>query len=78
MLGVVKLLFADTSAAPPDAAEYQSTTLGEAVAESVTGPLPHMAAPVPVGATGKERTVAVSAVRARETQPVVVFLASAK
>ena len=42
-----------------------------------TVPVPHLALSVPDGAAGKAFTVAVTAVREAEIQPVVVFLASA-
>ena len=64
--------------APPDAAAYQSiVSPAPGVAEMVTVPVPHRALPAPVGATGNEFTVAVTAVLVEETQPVVVFLATA-
>jgi len=47
------------------------------VAEMVTVPVPHLALPVPEGAAGNGFTVAVTAILVEETQPVVVFLASA-
>ena len=80
MLGVVKLVVPVPPArtAPPDAAAYQSmVSPAPGVAEMVTVPVPHLEAPVPVGATGTAFTVAVTAVLVAETQPVVVFLACA-
>ena len=47
------------------------------VAEILTVPVPHLDPAVPPGADGIEFTVATTPVRVDETQPVVVFLASA-
>lgn len=63
---------------PPDAAAYQSIVSPEpAVADITTVPVPHLAAPVPIGAFAVEFTAAVTCTLAEEIQPVVVFLASA-
>ena len=80
MLGVVKLVVPVPPArtAPPDAAAYQSmVSPAPGVAEMVTVPVPHLAAPAPEGAAGRAFMVAVTAVLVAETQPVVVFLACA-
>jgi len=78
MLGVVKLLVAVASAVPPLALAYQSiTSPAPGVAEIFNVPVPHLVSPVPVGADGRGFTVAVTAVLAAETQPVVIFLVSA-
>ena len=78
MLGVVKVVEPDNKAEPPEAAAYQSIVSPvPGVAEIETVPVPHLDAPEPVGATGTVLTVATTAVLEEDTQPVVVFLASA-
>ena len=78
MPGVVKELVPLDNGTPPEAASYQSMVSPAAgVAEMVTVPVPHLAAPVPVGALGIVLTVAVTGVRVADTHPVVVFLDSA-
>lgn len=72
------MLLAVANAVPPLAAAYQSIViLPDIFALTVTVPLPQREAPVPVGADGKVVMVAVTAVLDVETQPAVVFLASA-
>ena len=64
--------------APPLEAAYQSTVTPAATeAEIVMDPEPQIEFPVPVGATGKLFTVAVTAVLDEERHPVELFLASA-
>ena len=78
MDGVVKLFEPASNNVPPDAPLYQSmVSPAPGVAEMVTVPVPHLAAPAPEGAAGAAFTVAVTAVLVAETQPVVVFLACA-
>ena len=61
---------------PPEAAAYQSMVSPDpAVAERVTVPVLQREAPVPLGAEGLLFTVAVTAVRLEDTQPVVVLRA---
>ena len=76
---MVKLVAPVDSAVPPVEAAYQSIVDPEAaVALMVTVPDPQTEPPVaPVGADGIVFTVAVTALLVDETQPVVVFLASA-
>ena len=81
MLGVVNEVVPEPPArtVPPVAAEYQSMVVPPAlVAEIVTVPDPHRE-PLTgdVGAVGRGLMVAVTGVRIEDTQPVVVFLASA-
>ena len=78
MEGVVKVVLPVVSALPPVAAAYQSiVSPTPGVADIVIVPVPHLAAPLPPGADGRGFTVAVTAVLVADTQPVVVFLASA-
>jgi hypothetical protein len=79
MLGVVKVLDPVANALPPVETSYQS--IGSFVvtdALSVTVPVPHLE---PLTTTGVSvlplNTVAVTPVLLADTQPVVVFLASA-
>jgi hypothetical protein len=77
-VGVEKLLVFELSAVPPVAAAYQSVVAPLlAVALRVRLPLPQMLAGVEAVTVGKALTVATTAVRADDTQPVVVFRASA-
>ena len=67
-----------SNAAPPVDAAYQSIVSPlPGVAEIVTVPVPHLAASVPGGEAGNELMEAITAILAEDTQPVVVFLASA-
>jgi len=78
MLGVVKLEPVANNVPPADAL-YQSIVVPAAlVAEIVTEPGPHRD-PLTgeVAAAGTALTVAVTAVRLEETQPVIVFLVCA-
>ena len=78
MLGVVKDVLLLNNGEPPVAAAYQSIVSPAAgVAEIFTVPVPHLTPFVPVGAAGGVLTVADTAVRVADTQPVVVFLDSA-
>ena len=79
MLGVVKLVLPLDNATPPDDAAYQSIVLpATAVADIETVPVPHLELLTgDVGTPGTALTVAVTAVRVADTQPVVVFLDSA-
>ena len=52
-------------------------SLDPGVADILTIPVEHLAPLVPAGAAGNALTVAVTAVLVADTQPVVVFLASA-
>ena len=66
----------DNNNVPAVVAEYQSiVSPAPGVALMLTVPVPHLAAPVPVGVAGNAFTVAVTADLAADTQPVVVFLA---
>ena len=81
MVGVVNEVVPEPPArtVPPLAAEYQSIVVPTGlVAEMVTVPGPHLE-PLTgnVGAVGNGLIVAVTAVRVKDLQPVVVFLASA-
>ena len=81
MVGVVNEVAPEPPArtVPPLATEYQSIVVPtELVAEMVTVPGPHLE-PLTgnVGAVGNGLIVAVTAVRVKDLQPVVVFLASA-
>ena len=63
---------------PPLDAEYQSIVCpAPGVAEIFTVPVPHLDAPLPVGAEGAGFTVATTATLDDDVQPVLVFLASA-
>ena len=80
MEGVVKEVtpFPPVNTVPPDEAAYQSIVSPmPAVPEIVTVPVPQRDPSEPVGNDGTEFTVAVTAVRPEERQPVVEFLASA-
>ena len=82
IVGVAKLIVAvpPVSTVPPFVPEYQSTVSPapgsetEMVAEPELHTVPEVA---PVGAAGLLLIEAVTSVREAETQPVVVFLASA-
>jgi len=80
MVGVVNEVAPEPPArtVPPVAAAYQSMVVPAGlVAEMVTVPGPHLELLTgDVGVVGKGLIVAVTAVRAADTQPVVVFLAS--
>ena len=67
------------NARPPVDAPYQSMTVpGGLVAERTTEPGPHMERLTgKVAAAGTALTVAVTAVRLEETQPVLIFLVCA-
>ena len=76
--GLVKLVLPDKSGVPNVAALYQSiVSPAPGVAVIVIVPVPQRAAGPPSGTDGMLFTVAVTAVLVGETQPVVVFLASA-
>jgi hypothetical protein len=80
MLGVVNDVVPEPPArtVPPVAAEYQSIVVpARLVAEIVTAPVPHLDPLIAVGVVGNALIVAVTGVLVEETQPVVVFLASA-
>jgi len=80
MLGVVNDVVPEPPARtiPPVAAEYQSIVVPAGlVAEIVTAPVPHLEPLTAVGAAGKALMIAVTGVLVEDTQPVVVFLASA-
>ena len=62
---------------PPVEAEYQSISLPARVAEIATVPLPQREPLPAVGADGLAITVATTAVREVETQPVLVLRDSA-
>ena len=66
----------ESNAVPPEEAAYQSVVQPEGgVDEMETVPGPQLLPPVPVGAAGLEFTVATTAVRVVETQPVDVLRA---
>ncbi len=66
------------NADPPEAAAYQSTVSpAPGVADIVTVPVPHLAAPVPVGAGSEPVIDATTAVLVADTHPPEIFLASA-
>ena len=82
MLGVVNEVTPDplVNTEPPLEVPYQSIVSPEpGVADILTVPVEHLAPFVPVGAAGNGNafTVAVTAVLVADSQPVVVFLASA-
>ena len=78
MLEVVKEELLLVNNEPAVAASYQSMVSPEpGVAEITTVPVPQRSASLAVGAAGSEFTVAVTAVRVAETQPLVVLRASA-
>ena len=80
MLGVVNEFTPDplVKTEPPLEAAYQSIVCPEiGVADIITVPVPHLVPFVPEGVAGNALTVAVTAVLVADTQPVVVFLASA-
>jgi hypothetical protein len=79
MLGVVKLLVPVPlfSTLPPVAALYQSITAPLDVALIATVPVPQREPAVPVGLAGTVFTVACTALREVDTQPVVLLRASA-
>ena len=78
MLGVVYVVDPLDSNVPPVDALYQSiVSPAPAVADKVTLPIPQFDAPVPVGVVGNEFTVATTAVRDADVQPVVMFLTCA-
>ena len=73
--GLVNEVLPLNKAEPPEAAAYQSmVSLAPGVAEMVTVPVPHLAAPAPDAAAGRALTVATTAVLVADVQPVVVFL----
>ena len=79
--GVVKLLTPEppVRTVPPDATENQSVTLPvSGTALKRREPAPHLEEPVATGRAGTGRTVTKTGVRVAETQPLLVFLASAK
>jgi hypothetical protein len=78
MTGVVKLEPVPNNVPPLDAL-YQSIVVPDAlVAEIITEPGPHLEALTgEVATAGIALTMAVTAVRLEETQPVVVFLVCA-
>ena len=66
----------DNKSVPPVDASYQSIVLpATVVALIVTVPVPHLGTLTAVGTAGTAFTVAVTAVRVADIQPVVVFLA---
>lgn len=78
MEGVVNEVEPLNKGDPPDEAAYQSIVSPvPGVADMITVPAPHLAAPVPPGVTGLAFTVAVMAVLVAEMQSAAVFLASA-
>lgn len=80
MLGVVKLVTAvpPVIGEPPEVAAYQSSVApADAVPARPTVPGPQIAAGVEEVTVGCALTVAVTVVRAADTQPVVRFRASA-
>lgn len=78
MTGVVNVNEADCSKEPPDEAVYQSIVSPiPGVAEIVTIPEPQRDAPVPPGVITIALMIAFTEVLPEDTQPVVVFLASA-
>ena len=78
MDGVVKDAELLSKADPPVGLAYQSiVSPAPLVAEMVTVPVPHLAAPAPAGLAGTAFTVAAMAVLEAEMQAVDVFLACA-
>ena len=71
MLGVVKL-FPLPNNDPPVSATYHFI-VPVPVADKLTVPVPHLTAPVPVGADGAAFTVAVTSVLVADTQPVAAI-----